>query len=149
MVHGLEIEAPALERLLTLKTAECEGIEEVGTQFATAVAVRVLTVEPLPKARNKRVTLDSGDGGVHTVVCGAPNVRPGLVAVWLPPGTLIEGEVLAGKIFDGVVSEGMLASAKELGVGNDGNTLLVLEGLKVGDRLPNLSPDWVIGIVYV
>ena len=37
MVHGLEIEAPALERLLTIKTAECEGIEEVGTQFATAV----------------------------------------------------------------------------------------------------------------
>jgi phenylalanyl-tRNA synthetase beta chain len=146
MVHGLEIEAPALERLLTIKTAECEGIEAVGTHFATAVAARVLTVEPLPKGRNKLVTLDSGDGGVHTVVCGAPNVRPGLVAVWLPPDTLFEGEVLSSKIFDGVVSEGMLASAKELGLGNDGDTLLELEGLKAGDRLPKLSPDWIIEI---
>jgi len=146
MVHGLEIEAPALERLITLKTAECEGIEEVGTHFATAIAARVLTVEPLPKGRNQRVTLDSGDGSIHTVVCGAPNVRPGLIAVWLPPGTRFEGEVLARKIFDGVESEGMLASAKELGLGNDGSMLLELEGLKAGDRLPNLSPDWIIEI---
>lgn len=146
MVQGLEIEAPALERLITIKTAECEGIEVVGTHFATAVAARVLTAEPLHKGKNQRVTLDSGDGGVHTVICGAPNVRPGLLAVWLPPGTRFEGEVLARKTFDGVESEGMLASAKELGLGDDGSALLELEGLKAGDRLPNLSPDWIIEI---
>lgn len=90
MVNGLGADAPELERLITMKTAECEGVERVGEHFSTAVAARVLTVEPLPKGKNKRVTIDAGDGAIHTVVCGAENVRPELLTAWLPPGTHLE-----------------------------------------------------------
>ena len=146
MVQGLDVEPAALERLITMKTAECEGIEPVGAHFATAVAARVLTVDALAKGKNKRVTLDAGGNAVHTVVCGAPNVRPGLLAVWLPPGTPFEGRRLGRRSFDGVESEGMLASAKELGLGTDADSLLELDGLKAGERLPDLFPDWIIEI---
>ncbi|MGA7414832.1 MAG: phenylalanine--tRNA ligase subunit beta [Bryobacteraceae bacterium] len=146
MVSDLGVDAPELERLITMKTAECEGVERVGEHFSAAVAARVLTVEPLPKGKNKRVTIDAGDGAIHTVVCGAPNVRPGLLTAWLPPGTHLGGRELSRARFDSVESEGMLASAAELSVGDDDKGLIELLGLKAGDRLPGLHPDWVIEI---
>ncbi len=146
MVEGLTVMAPALELLITMKTAECESVERIGEHFAKAKAVRVLTVEALPKGKNKRVTIDAGDGRIHTVVCGAPNVRPELLTVWLPPGTIVGGRELGVAEFGGVHSEGMLASAAELGFGNDHSGLLELAGLKAGDALPRLRSDWAIEI---
>jgi phenylalanyl-tRNA synthetase beta chain len=132
--------------LITMKTAECEGVERVGEHFSTALAARVLTVEPLPKGKNKRVTIDAGDGAIHTVVCGAANVRPDLLTAWLPPGSLLGGREIGRVRFDGVESEGMLASAAELSIRDDYGGLIELDGLKTGDRLPGLHPDWVIEI---
>lgn len=146
MVEGLAVRAPELERLITMKTAECEGVTPVGEHFASARVARVLTVEALPKGKNKRVTIDAGDGAVHTVVCGAPNVRPELLAVWLPPGTIIDGRELGVAQFGGVASEGMLASGAELGLSDDRSGLLELAGLQPGDGLPKLRADWVIEI---
>ncbi len=146
MVSDLGADAPELERLITMKTAECEGVERIGEQFSTAVAARVLTVDPLPKGRNKRVTIDAGDGAIHTVVCGADNVRPGLLTAWLPPGTQLGDREISRARFDGVESEGMLASAAELSIGDDHKGLIELDGLKAGQRLPGLHPDWVIEI---
>ncbi len=146
MVSGLGLDAPELERLITMKTAECEGVERVGEHFSSAVAARVLTVEPLPKGKNKRVTIDAGDGAIHTVVCGAPNARPELLTVWLPPGSQLGNRKIGRARFEGVESEGMLASAAELSLGDDDKGLIELDGLKAGERLPGLYPDWVIEI---
>jgi phenylalanyl-tRNA synthetase beta chain len=146
MVSGLGVDAPELERLITMKTAECEGVERVGEHFSTAVAARVLTVEPLPKGKNRRVTIDAGDGAIHTVVCGARNVRPDLLTAWLPPGSHLGGREITRTRVDGVESEGMLASAAELSIGDDHTGLIELDGLKAGQRLPGLHPDWVIEI---
>jgi phenylalanyl-tRNA synthetase beta chain len=152
MVKGLTVEAPALERLITMKTAESEGVEPVGRQFAKAKAVRVLTVEAMAKGKNKRVMIDAGDGTIHTVVCGAPNVRPELLTVWLPPGTIVEGRELGVAQFGGadgvgaVESEGMLASPAELGFSDDHSGLVELRDLKAGEPLPGLTSDWVIEI---
>jgi phenylalanyl-tRNA synthetase beta chain len=146
MVNGLDADAPELERLITMKTAECEGVERVGEHFAKAIAARVLTVEPLPKGKNKRVTIDAGDGSIHTVVCGAANVRPELLTVWLPPGTNLDGKEIGRARFDGVESEGMLASAAELSIRDDHSGLIELDGMKAGGRIAGLHPDWVIEI---
>ena len=146
MVSGLGVDALELARLITMKTAECEGVERVGEQFSKAVAARVLTVEPLHKGKNKRVTIDAGDGAIHTVVCGAPNVRPDLLTAWLPPGSHLGIHEIGRARFDGVESEGMLASAAELSIRDDHSGLIELDGLKAGDRLPGLHPDWVIEI---
>ncbi len=77
LVPGLTTEPAELERLITMKTAECEGIEPVGQHFNHVLAARVLSVEPLPKGKNKAVKIDIGGGKTVALVCGAPNVRPG------------------------------------------------------------------------
>jgi phenylalanyl-tRNA synthetase beta chain len=146
LIPGLTVEPRDLQRLITMKTAECEGIEPAGAHFAKVVAARVLSAEPLPKGKNKLVRIDTGNGKTETVVCGAPNVRPGIMAAWVPPGTLL-GEKLIGRVLiEGVESEGMLASAAELGINRDHSGLLELDGLKPGDPLPRLATDWIIEI---
>ena len=47
LVPGLDTSAQALERLITMKTAECEGVEEAGAPLATASPARVVSAEPI------------------------------------------------------------------------------------------------------
>ncbi|MGH9583163.1 MAG: phenylalanine--tRNA ligase subunit beta [Bryobacteraceae bacterium] len=146
LVPGLTVEPRDLQRLITMKTAECEGIEPTGAHFAKVVAARVLSVEPMPKGKNKLARIDTGSGKTASVVCGAPNIRPGLLTAWVPPGTGLGGETIGRATFEGVESEGMLASAAELGINRDRSGLLELEGVEPGEPLPGLRPDWIVEI---
>src|SRR4051794_387945 len=92
-VDGLDVPAQALERLITMKTAECERIETAGELLAEAAIVRVDSVEPIGGSKNVRATVNG-----RTVVCGAPNCRPGITTVWVPLGV---------KTISGVASDGM------------------------------------------
>jgi phenylalanyl-tRNA synthetase beta chain len=146
LVPGLDAKPVDLQRLITMKTAECEGIEPVGEHFDAVLAVRVLTVEPLPKGKNKSVVIEVGGGKRVSVVCGAPNVRPGMLAVWVPPGTALGEKTIGRATIDGVESEGMLASAAELGINRDHAGLLELSDIEPGTTLPGLTADWIIEI---
>ncbi len=146
LVPGLTTEPVELERLITTRTAECEGIEPFGAHFAKVAAARVLAVEPLEKGRNKSVLVDVGGGKQARVVCGAPNVRPGMLAAWVPPGTSLGSEVIETAVIDNVASEGMLASGAELGINRDSSGLIELDGLAPGECLRGLKPDWIIEI---
>ncbi|HEY7210792.1 MAG TPA: phenylalanine--tRNA ligase subunit beta, partial [Bryobacteraceae bacterium] len=146
LVPDLTTEPSDLERLITVKTAECEGIEPVGAHFANVVAVRVLSVEALAKGKNKSVWIETGGGKQARVVCGAPNVREGMLAAWVPPGTSLAGKTIGRAVIEGVESEGMLASAAELGINRDHAGLLEIIGTGPGERLPGLEPDWIIEI---
>jgi phenylalanyl-tRNA synthetase beta chain len=109
-VPGLDVPAQALERLITMKTAECEGVHVAGVLLNGAVAARVEAVEPIPGGHNVKATVDAGRYGRKTVVCGAPNCRPGVMTVYVPLGV---------KQISGVLSDGMLASAAELEISKD------------------------------
>ncbi len=109
-VPGLDVPAHALERLITMKTAECEGVHAAGALLNGAVAARVEAVEPIPGGHNVKATVDAGRYGRKTVVCGAPNCRPGVMTVYVPLGV---------KQISGVLSDGMLASAAELEINKD------------------------------
>jgi phenylalanyl-tRNA synthetase beta chain len=146
LVPGLNENPATLQRLITMKTAECEGIEPAGAHFNSVVAARILTVDPIPKGKNKSVKIDTGNGRSAVVVCGAPNVRPGLVAPWVPPGTILGEKTIGRAVIEGIESEGMLASAAELGLNRDHSGLLELEDVEPGERLRGLAPDWVIEI---
>ncbi len=146
LVPGSTTQPAELQRLITMKTAECEGIESAGAHFANVLAARVLTVEPLPKGKNKLVAVDIGNRKRVSVVCGAPNVQPGMLAAWVPPGTVLEGKTIGRVVIDGVESAGMLASAAELGINRDHSGLLELDNLEPGQHLERLRPDWIIEI---
>src|SRR5512135_2474631 len=89
MVEGLECAPGPLERLITMKTAECEGIEVFGELLERACAARVVSVEPIPNSHNVKAVVDAGRYGTKTVVCGAPNCRPGMVTAYAPIGTKV------------------------------------------------------------
>ncbi len=145
LVDGLTPEPSALEGLITVRTAECEGIEPFGAHFSRVTVVRVLDLQPVGKGRNKLVRIDAGNGRTATVICGAGNVRVGMLAAWVPPGTSLGDKAIGAAVIDGVESEGMLASAAELGISRDGASLLEVENLHPGARLP-LTPDWILEI---
>ena len=146
LVPGLDSSPADLQRLITMKTAECEGIEAVGGHFGRVVAARVMDVTPLPKSKNKTVAIAVGNGKTVQVVCGAPNVRVGVLAAWVPPGTALEGKTIASAVIEGIQSDGMLASAAELGIGRDHSGILELDGVEPGEPLPGLVPDWIIEV---
>lgn len=150
MVPGLDEQPEELQRLITMKTAECEGIERTGECFAHVLAVKVVDATAIGKGRNKQVEIEEADGKRHTIVCGAPNVRPGMLAAWIPPGTLIDGRAIEKATIDGVESEGMLASASELCISRDHSGLLELDAVRpsihLGERLPGLDADAIIEI---
>jgi phenylalanyl-tRNA synthetase beta chain len=119
----------------------------VGEHFAKVVAARVVSVLPLPKGKNKQVVAEIGGGRQINVVCGAANVRPGIIVPWVPAGTKLGEKLIGEATIEGVSSEGMLASAAELGISRDHAGLLELDAaLKPGDPLPGLEPDFVIEI---
>jgi phenylalanyl-tRNA synthetase beta chain len=127
LVDGLDATPQELARLITIKTAECEGIEEVGALLADASVVRVQAVAPIAESHAVKATLDNG----KTVVCGAPNCRVGMKSVYVPVGK---------KVVHGVESDGMLASASELGINKDHSGIVEL------GTLDRLRPDSIIEI---
>jgi len=136
LVEGLDCAPAPLERLITMKTAECEAIEPAGALLAGAVLARVEAAEPIGAGHNVKAIVDLGPLGRKTVVCGAPNCRPGMTTVWAPVGT---------KLIDGVESHGMLASGAELGINKDHSGIIEIAG-EPGAPVPGCAPDSVIEI---
>ncbi len=120
---------------LTMAGLEVESTRPAAPPFHGVVVARVVSVEPHPDADRLRVCqVDAGDGRILGIVCGAPNVRPGIkvplarVGAELPPAA-DGGEpfrIEVGKI-RGVQSEGMLCSARELKLSDDHGGLLILD----------------------
>lgn len=136
----------AIDDLVARIGAQLGAVEEVidlGARYQNIVVARVITCEDHPNADRLHVcTID--DGGVVSgvernehghvqVVCGAPNVREGLLVAWLPPGSTVPSSfdkdpfVLEARELRGVISNGMLASAKELAIADDHNGILEVD----------------------
>ncbi len=135
-VPALDAPARQLERLITMRTAECEGIEETGGLLAQACVARVVSVEPIPGGHNVKAVVETGRYGDKVVVCGAPNCRAGMFSAYAPIGK---------KVINGVESDGMLASGAELGVNRDAAGILERSG-PAGAPLPGCAPDSIIEI---
>ncbi|HMA90576.1 MAG TPA: phenylalanine--tRNA ligase subunit beta [Burkholderiales bacterium] len=116
-----------LAHLLTMSGLEVESSAPVAPQFSGVTVARVLEVAKHPDADKLSVCrVDAGAGSV-AVVCGAPNVRGGLLAPYARPGAQLPGGVTI-KIAKvrGVESHGMLCSARELGLSEEHAGLLEL-----------------------
>ncbi len=120
---------------LTAIGLELEGVEDPGAALAPFRIARVTEAVQHPNAdRLRACKVDAGDGPV-SVVCGAPNARAGMLAVFAPPGSFIPGTGITLKVGEirGVESAGMLLSRREMGLGKDHDGILELpEGAPVG-----------------
>ena len=111
---------------------ETEIVRQPGESWENICIGKIVSIDTHPGADRLRLaTIDLG-GERHTVVCGAPNVKPGQRVPFARLGAqLIDGHTgQAGKLkaatIRGVVSEGMVCSEKELGISEDHEGILVL-----------------------
>ena len=125
-----DISTADLVAQLTMAGLEVDAVEPVAPFFSNVVVGEVLSVEPHPAADRLRVCqVNVGEATPLGIVCGAANVAAGarvpvaMVGAKLPGGLAIERSKLRG-----VASEGMLCSAKELGLAESAEGLLLLPG---------------------
>ncbi|MCL2458447.1 MAG: phenylalanine--tRNA ligase subunit beta [Desulfobulbus sp.] len=114
---------------LTMLGLEVDSVIPLFADLEEVLTAKVKTVEKHPDA--DKLTVCAVDTGTETVqvVCGAPNVRPGMVtAIALPGIKLPDGTKIKKSKVRGVVSAGMLCSARELGLSNDHQGLMELDG---------------------
>lgn len=143
----VNFDLPPTDELVERIGAQLGAIEEVidiGAQYKGAVIAKVVECSPLENSDhlslcfindNGAVTdVDRRQDGLVQVVCGAPNVEAGLTVVWLPPGVTVPSTyssdpfVLEARELRGTMSNGMLASPKELALGDSHEGLLIVDG---------------------
>ncbi len=107
---------------------EVEEIDRLAPRFRRVVTARVVEVEPHPRADRIRICRVTAGEEPMTVVCGAWNFDAGaMVALALPGSTLSDGMEIGRRAIRGVVSNGMICSERELGLGEDAEGILVLD----------------------
>lgn len=128
------VEVAAIADALNQLGLEVEGIHEPGREVNGVIAARILDVVAHPDADKVRLAdVDFGDGQLR-VVCGAPNIKAGMVVPFARIGAVLPGDFkIERRKIRGIVSEGMLCSARELGLGEDHAGIL------------ELPPDSVLG----
>jgi phenylalanyl-tRNA synthetase beta chain len=134
----LDIEASELADRLTASGLEVDGVKSVAGQFEGVVVAAIRSCEPHPDADKLVVCgVDAGGDELLQVVCGAPNARVGLFAPFATIGAHLGEDFKVKKVaLRGVESQGMLCSAKELGMGDDHSGLLELsENSTVGQDI--------------
>jgi phenylalanyl-tRNA synthetase beta chain len=105
-----------------------EGVERVGEGLGDVVIAQVLEIAAIPGAdRIRRVVVDRGGPEPVEVVCGAWNFQVGDVVPLAPVGAELPGGYkMERRKMKGVVSNGMICSTRELGLGDDHEGIMVL-----------------------
>ncbi|WP_045727226.1 phenylalanine--tRNA ligase subunit beta [Xanthomonas sp. GPE 39] len=116
-----------LAATLTAIGLEVEEVVPLGESLQQVVVARIVATSPHPEADRLQVCqVDAGQGDALQIVCGAPNARPGLVAPLALVGAQVGGIAIKPATLRGIASNGMLCSAKELGLDSDASGLFEL-----------------------
>jgi phenylalanyl-tRNA synthetase beta chain len=135
------VDATEVSRRLTAAGLEVESLESVGHDIRGVVVAQVLSIEDLTGPLNLkkpirycRVAVSEGQlagppDDAPGVICGAVNFAVGdRVALALPGAVLPGGFEIGARKTYGHISEGMICSVSELGIGDDHSGILVLPG---------------------
>lgn len=122
-----EASRDTLAATLTAIGLEVEDMTVLGASLDGVVVARIVECAKHPEADRLQVCqVDAGARGMLQIVCGAPNARPGLLAPLATIGTIVGTLTIKAAKLRGVESNGMLCSAKELGIDADASGLLEL-----------------------
>ena len=127
------IDDQELVRLIGARLVEVEEVDDWTEKFRHIKIVRVETCEPIPDTHLHLCQINTGNSNTVQVVCGAPNVHAGMLAVWLAPGAIIpctfgkEHIKIQPRKLRGYESNGMLAAADELGLGDDHTGIIEID----------------------
>lgn len=145
-----------LVSLIGSRLVEIESVIDLGAKYKDVVVAKVEECSKLEGSDHLSVVkIDDGgvvddverdEDGLVQVVCGAPNVRAGLMVAWLPPQSIVPEThgtssefTLTPKELRGVISNGMLASARELDLYDDHTGIIEIDKeSKPGDSFAEL-----------
>ncbi len=117
----------AVAAVMTELGLAVEEVLTVGRTVPGVITARVLRTENHPDTKVHRVFVDAGDGVERHIWCGAFNMAAGDVVPLATPGTVMpDGRDIQPKPIAGIMSQGMLCSARELGLGDDHAGILLL-----------------------
>src|ERR1044071_6194556 len=130
-----------LRAMLTARVATVDDLVPLRADLNAIVVARVVEEGPHPDSDHLHVTkVDMGTGELLDVVCGAPNVTAGRLYPFAPSGTVMpDGKKIEKNRIRGALSNGMLCSPTEIGLGTDGSGLLDLGDIDVPLGTPLLK----------
>jgi phenylalanyl-tRNA synthetase beta chain len=147
---GRPLDAKDVAERLAMLCAPVDAVVPLHQDLRDVLIARVLEVKPHPNADRLTLCLvDAGGGAPLEVVCGAPNVQAGKAYPFAPVGAVLPGGLtLDRRKIRGIESNGMLCSAKELGLGADHAGILELDttaapGTRFLDALP-IADDQIV-----
>ena len=122
---------------LTMAGLEVESVSDRYDYLENVIVSKIDQIDPHPNADKLQLcSLNAGDRSV-SVVCGAPNVKTGMLVPLALPGTVLpDGSVLRESTIRGSASFGMICSQKELGFGTDAAGIMELDpSMVIGEKL--------------
>ena len=126
-----------IERLTDIGL-EVESVEASSIDLDLFLIAKIIKVEKHPDAdRLKVCDVNTGNGNILKVVCGAPNAREGLITIYAPPGAVIpknKMKLVVTKI-RGIASNGMLCSESELNLSDESDGIIELDQLKFNKKV--------------
>lgn len=141
---NIALDPGVLAERIGRRIVEVESVVDLGAKYAGIIVAEVVSARPIENTDHLNLVYIN-DGGVASevdreadgtiqVVCGAPNVRKGIKVAWLPPGSTVpstygtsEPFILGARKLQGFLSNGMLASAKELDLYDDHSGILEVD----------------------
>jgi phenylalanyl-tRNA synthetase beta chain len=126
----LELDPDEIASRLTMAGLEVDSVENIYDYLEKIVVARVLEVKKHPGAdKLSCCVVDTGGGELARIVCGAPNVREGMLSACALPGVILPGDLKIKKSkIRGEVSEGMLCSGAELRLDTDAAGIIDIDG---------------------
>ena len=133
-----------LIRLIGARLVEVEGVIDETHKYDNIYIVKVESCEKIPETHLTLCQINVGQENLVQVVCGAPNVHEGMLAVWIAPGAVVPASVhedapfvIGKRKMRGYESNGMLAGADELDFGDDHSGIVEIDPsmAKPGDLL--------------
>jgi phenylalanyl-tRNA synthetase beta chain len=149
---GKRLEGREIADRLASQVAPVDGVVPIHQDLRDVLVARVLEVKQHPNADRLSLCMVDAGGAPLEVVCGAPNVQAGKAYPFAPVGATLPGGLkLERRKIRGVESNGMLCSAKELGLGVDHQGILQLDtdaapGTPFLDAIPIADEQIVIDV---
>lgn len=125
----------------------CETLNRTGLEVedfiapVPPIAAKIIECKKHDNSDHLHVLMvDDGTDTPRQVVCGAPNVRVGMISALARPGCNIGGEIIKSGKLRGVLSDGMMCSERELGLGPDHSGIMELPAdTKIGAPIPGIA----------
>jgi phenylalanyl-tRNA synthetase beta chain len=165
--YGLDIDwnIDKVTQRIGAQLGAIESVSYLKPLYEGALIVKVIDSTPISGSdhlslcriddNTKSTGVERGKDGLIQVVCGASNVRAGMNTVWLPPGSIVPSSAaqaplkITAKRIMNQLSNGMIASPRELNIGSDHSGIVELDdNVAIGSVLSDYLQldDWVIDI---